>query len=76
MEDIFDYNFFDTKNKKRLTKDLENLPSKELIKMINVLIKSQNKTFKILYKNEKSEITRFAPASYQETQWRFRAWRP
>ena len=24
----------------------------ELIKMINVLIKSQNKTFKILYKNE------------------------
>ena len=52
MEDIFDYNFFDTKNKKRLTKDLENLPSKELIKMSNVLIKSQNKTFKILYKNE------------------------
>ena len=52
MEDIFDYNFFDTKNKKRLTKDLENLSSKELIKMINVLIKSQNKTFKILDKNE------------------------
>ena len=46
------YNFLDLKNKKRLTKDLENLPSKELIKMINVLIKSQNKTFKILYKNE------------------------
>ena len=46
------YNFLDPKNKKRLTKDLENLPSKELIKMINVLIKSQNKTFKILYKNE------------------------
>ncbi|MDN5073374.1 hypothetical protein PJV94_07025 [Aliarcobacter butzleri] len=48
MEDIFDYNIIDPKNKKRLTKDLENLPSKELIKMINVLIKSQNTSFKLL----------------------------
>ena len=55
MEDIFDYNFFDTKNKKRLTKDLENLPSKELIKMINILTNSQNKCFKIfdIFENNK-----------------------
>ena len=35
-----------------MPKKPENLLNKELIKMINVLIKSQNKTFKILYKNE------------------------
>ncbi len=41
------YNFLDLKNKKRFTKDLENLTSKELIKMINILTNSQNKCFKI-----------------------------
>ncbi len=49
------YNFLDLKNKKRLTKDLENLPSKELIKMINILTNSQNKCFKIfdIFENNK-----------------------
>ena len=42
------YNFLDPKNKKRFTKDLENLSSKELIRIIGILINSQNKSFKLL----------------------------
>lgn len=45
---VMGYNFLDPKNKKRFTKDLENLSSKELIRIIGIFINSQNKSFKLL----------------------------